>query len=337
MPSLDALLHQYPFPSAIDNTMRDDWWACPHLFFRRHIQGLRVAETHEPGSEPTPHKSIHLHFGGALAAGLEETRKVYHETGSENEALHMGGVAILRAWGDSPIPTPRTRTEEAKTLEGCVLAHHGYFREWPLDDPMQQPHVVEGRPLVEFSGALPIPDCLHPTTGQPVLYVGRFDSILNRFGNLWGLDDKSTGSNVESDSWRSQWSIRSQFTGYCWLAQGWGYPVNSFLIHGIQVLKTKCNYAEAMTERPRWMVDRWLAQLKADVGKMIKQYSLFLAAQGDLQPHPFPQALGNACHHFNTPCAFLRDICLQPCPEDWLDQFVVERWDPLRVRAGAED
>ena len=328
---------QAEFPSVIDNTMYERWKSCPHSFWRADIQGLRLAEPGAPGEEPRIRKSIHLHFGTVLAAGLEATRRAWHARPTNYDAaLAAGADTISRVWfAEVDLPQPRTFTEEAKTFEACILAHHGYFREWPLDDPRQQVHVLDGKPCVEQSGGAPIPGTVHPDTGEPVGYAGRFDAVLNRDGQLWGLDDKTTGSAVTSESWSHQWRLRGQFTGYCWLAQQWGHPVEWFLIHGIQILKASCKFAEAVEVRPRWMVDRWLHQLQADVHTMCAQYRQLSRAEGPAAspegPHPFGQAFGHACFDYNSPCQF-QTLCAEPRPELFLDDYVIDRWDPLAVR-----
>jgi len=321
------------FPSVIDNTMYERWKACPHQFWRADIQGLRLAEPGAPGEEPRIRKSIHLHFGSVLAAGLEATRRAWHAHPNYDEALAVGADTIVRYWdAETDLPEPHTFTEEAKTLAACLLALQGYFREWPLDDPNQQVYVLDSGPLVEQSGARAIPGSVHPDTGEPILYAGRFDAILNRAGQPWGLDDKTTGSAVTSEAWPRQWRLRGQFTGYCWLAQGWGHSVEWFLIHGIQILKASCKYAEAVEVRPRWMVDRWLHQLQADVASMVHQYKQLSRAEGPAEsPHPYAQAYGHACFDYNSPCQF-QTLCAEPRPELFLDDYVVGRWDPLAVR-----
>ena len=337
--TLDAFLAAHPFPAVIDNTMRQAWHTCPHYFFRSQVQGLRRRDIGEPGSEVIqPIQSIHLHFGAALARGLEVTRRRWFEGEPEPLALAAGAEALITAWGIADPPAPTNRNEENKTLENCLHAHTGYFREFALDDPEHEIASISGEPLVEFSGALPIPACHHPITGEPILYAGRFDAICLRQGKLWGLDDKSTGSNIDSASWRSQWTLSGQFTGYCWLAEGWGHRLDGFLVHGIQVLKDRTKYAEAISPRPRYLIDAWLRQLSTDVNTMCDQYSRFIAGHQVREDysipsaiaHPFSRAYGSACHAYNHPCAYLEDLCAQPNPEDWLDNFVVERWDPLR-------
>jgi len=202
-----------------------------------------------------------------------------------------------------------------------------------MDDPIQQVMLVNDQPLVELSGARPIDGTLHPETGEPILYAGRFDAILDNLNIPVGLDDKTTGGSL-GDGWQEQWDLRGQFTGYIWLAEAWGYHIEQFFVHGIQVLKTKINYAEALQVRPPWMVNRWLNTLRYDIDTMVGQYELFLTL-AEIKPErlqqasPFPQAFGESCHHFNAPCSMAR-LCKEPNPEDYLDAYVVSRWDPLQ-------
>lgn len=318
------------FPAVLDNTMREDWLRCPHFFFRKHIQGLRAAQLTGEGTVEIP-PSIHLHFGGCLARGLEVARRAYVEDGiDEHAAVLEGASALLTAWGDdSLLPAPTTRNEENKTLANALLALDRYFVEWPLDDPAQAIGSRGGKALVEFSGAVPIPGLFHPTTGEPLLYAGRFDAIVDRAGALWGLDDKTTGSNVESEGWRDQWRINGQFTGYTWIAREWGLDLTGFLVHGVQVLKGSTKFAEVITPRAKWQVEQWLAQMKADVAAMLKSWNDLVFA-GD-NPHAYSRLLGSGCVYFNKPCGFLDAICSQPNPEDWIEgNFLIERWNPLR-------
>lgn len=332
MTAHDALLARFPFPAVIDNTMRQAWWTCPHLFFRQHVQGLRRRDRDSDGNVIAT-KSIHLHFGGALARGLEVTRRAHFHGASELQAVTAGAEALIKEWGSHELPAPSNRNEANKTLASCLLAHDGYFRYFDLADPQHRLGECDGKPLVEVSGALPIPGVLHPVTGEPLLYAGRFDAICSRHNKLWGLDDKSTGSNVDSESWRSQWKLSGQFTGYAWLARAWGFSLDGFLVHGIQVLTETTRYAEAITPRPQWLIDEWVAQLREDVKTMIEQYTVFIGGGNKKLfslPHPFGRAYGSACHAYNRPCSYLDDLCAQPNPEDWVSSaFTVERWNPL--------
>jgi hypothetical protein len=316
---------EFIFPQVIDNTMRSDWKACPHRFFRRHIQGLA-----------SPGKSIHLHFGGCMARGLEIARRTFHSGKSPDAALFAGIEAAIAMWGDFDIPPDASRTAKLKTLDACILALAEYFKKWPLDDDEFTIHHHNNEPCIEFSGAWPIPGSRHPETGEPILYAGRFDAILNARSSVWGLDDKTTSSDPSSKGFSDQWRLRGQFTGYCWLAQCFGVRLTDFLIRGTQILTSEIRCGQIHVSRPDWMIDQWLWQLQADVTEMCRQY---LAALIDpLHPylgmgeaHPFPQAFDHACHDFASPCSFA-DLCSSQHPERWTDEFTIARWNPL-VRA----
>jgi hypothetical protein len=57
-----------PFPTHIDASMRSSFAACPRKFFFQYLLRKVPVGT-----------SIHLTFGGAMARGLEITRKAFYE------------------------------------------------------------------------------------------------------------------------------------------------------------------------------------------------------------------------------------------------------------------
>lgn len=309
------------FPRVIDATIVSDWRKCPHAFFRRHVCGLS-----KPGS------SVHLHFGSVIARGLEIARRTYFSTRDTSDALHDACEAVIHAWGDFAPPDNPSRTEAAKTLSAALHTLQSYFREWPLDDDPIQIHVRDGAPCIEYSGALPIPSSRHPDTGEPILYAGRFDLIGDYQHSVWGLDDKTTGSDPNTDYWRAQWKLRSQFTGYVWLAREYGVNLKGFIVRGMGVMKTDIKLGWALAPRPPWMIDAWLAQLQADTHQMCQQYMQFMDerddhAFGQSVSHPFSQRFDTACADFGG-CSYL-DLCSSEHPDSWLDSYEVRRWDPL--------
>lgn len=313
------------FPRVIDATMRSNWRACPHSFFRRHVQGLTKAGG----------VSVHLHFGACIARGLEVARKAYCGGASSQNALLDGCEALIAAWGNFEA-APRTRTEANKTLEAALSALQAYLREWPLDDDPVQIHRHNNEPCVEFSFALPIPGSRHPDTGDPIIYCGRYDFIGDYQSAVWGVDDKTTSSDPNSDYWRQQWKLRGQFSGYCWGAREYGLPLKGFIVRGIGILTHDIRCSWALTPRPEWMVDQWLAQLKSDVWYMCEQYK-HLRLRDIVQQvhpddgadcaHPFPQSFADACADFGG-CQFV-DLCANEHPELWLDDYTINRWNPL--------
>lgn len=332
------------FPRVLDATMLSDWRKCPHAFFRRHCQGLT-----------RPRTNVHLHFGGVVAVATEVARKSYfypdgHEFSAGHEnlrgvkfaatggdaalAVHTACEAAIQAWGDFDPPASPTRSEANKTLASCLAAIIAYFKEWPLDDDLISIHVHDDAPCIEWSGAAPIPGSSHPETGEPLLYAGRFDMIGDYQRSAWGLDDKTTSVDPNSDSWRNQWRLRSQFTGYTWLAAQYGVKLDGFIIRGVGVLQASVRLGWCLTPRPSWMVARWLKQVQDDSERMCNQFTTMRVCEeigAEQRGAPFPRVLDSACADFGG-CTYL-DLCSAEHPEDWTSNYEVAFWDPLRREA----
>jgi hypothetical protein len=302
------------FPQVVDSTMRGSFLKCPHDFFRAHCQGLTTQEA----------PSIDLHFGACVAKGLEASRRYYYEHGTQSEAVVEGARAIIEAWGTFTFE-PRNRNQQNKSLENCLLAHRDYFREWPLDTDHLRIHVHEGQPCIEFAGAVELPDTRHPETGEPIGYAGRFDLIGDYRSSTWGDDDKTTGSNVAGRDWSEQWRLRGQFTGYVYIAQHYGIPLQGFIVRGIQILTDQTKLAECIAPRPRWMIQRWLDTLLRDLHRMIQYWHRWKETGAD---ESYPQVLDSGCYNYNRPCQFM-PLCTAEHPERWLDTYHVNRWNPL--------
>lgn len=309
------------FPRVIDNTMYSDWRSCPHRFWRRHLQGLTRGRT-----------SVHLHFGACFASALEAGRLSWHD--GNTDYVKDACETFISSWGNFEIPDSSTQSERNKSLGAGLLAVQGYFREWPLGSDDFPLHIIDGKPAVEFSGAAPIPGTRHPETGEPIIYCGRFDAIGSQGLTLLGLDDKTTSSLGEH--WRNQWKLRSQFTGYVWLASQYGLKLDGFRIRGTAILKASTQFDWIDVPRPPWLVDRWLGTLQHDVMTMVRQYTSLKETEsyGQLDSvlvpsssHPFPQNFDHACSDFSG-CEFL-DLCTSRDPDTWLTEYQVDRWTPL--------
>jgi hypothetical protein len=307
------------FPAVIDATMRSAFVLCPHHFFRRHCQGL----THDK-------PNIDLHFGACLAKGLEATRRAFCAGSPQANAVLIGSEALLREWGSFDYDP----TTNKKTLENCLIALSDYFQEWPLATDPIQIHVHDGEPCIEFSGAWPIPGTLHPTTGEPILYAGRFDMIGDMARAVVGLDDKTTTGNIGSN-WREQWKLRGQFSGYTWLANCYNLPITDFVIRGIQILTHSTKREMALVPRPKWMVTQWLWQLVADVNRMLEAWDGYCAGLGTAEnegAHPFSQNFDSGCFSYMRPCEHM-DLCTSPHPERWENSYQIKYWNPLAREA----
>lgn len=290
-----------PFPEVIDSTLRSTFVSCPRKFYLQYVEHFKPRE-----------QSVHLVAGGAYAEGIEQARLAYYRDGkSSEEALAIGLKALLIFYGDFECPP-----ESAKSCERMLGALEYYWSQYPPGEDAAKPALIApGKYGIEFSFAEPI-DATHPETGNPILYCGRMDGVMDYAGGRYGEDDKTTTSL--GASWSKQWDLRSQFTGYTWGCQQAGIPLNGFLIRGLSVLKTKYDTQQALTYRPQWMIDRWYKQLLRDVERMKESW-----ASGY-----WDYSLDEACMSYGG-CPF-RKPCLSQDPTLWLDtEFTRRKWNPV--------
>lgn len=306
--------HHTAFPEAISNTIREAFAVCPRKFYWGYIRKLA------PQGE-----SIHLVAGGAFAKGLEITRKAFYEDKkSEFEAQAIGFEAMRSKYDNFDVEYGMT--DSNKSFENLSRAFTDYFMEYPLATDRIKPLMQHGKASVEFSFAIPT-EHLHPETGNPILYAGKFD-MLGREGAeneepvLWVTDEKTTSQL--GATWSSQWDLNSQFSGYCYAAKQYGYPVVGAMIRGIGLLKTKISHQQVIQTRSDWQLDRWYTQMNRDTARMIEMWKADVYNDGS----PYDQALGSACTSYGA-CPFKR-LCEAQNPEEWVPIYFKEStYNPL--------
>jgi hypothetical protein len=271
-------------------------------------------------------KSVHLVFGGAMARGLETVRRQFYEQAIPlDEAIEAGKLSLIQYWHEQDFPIETEKSP--KSLANCILALDSYFNHFNPHDDYLTPHMYTSngatRAAVEFSFAIPLIGTSHPTTGEPILYTGRFDMLANsrHSAGFYIVDDK-TASQLGSSLAKSM-RLRSQFTGYTWACQQLGYEIAGTVVRATQTLKTKIEHTEIIEQRPHHLVDRWHAQLIATIDRMIEMW----------RNSDFPYALDDACGSYSG-CGF-QDACARVDPIDTVDRFYdVREWDPLSVVKG---
>ena len=303
---VEKIMGGLSFPPFIDSTGRAQIAECAQKYNYSTIQKL------------TPKaQSVHLVFGASYARGLEVARKAFYGRGvamAEIEPLIL--EAVFETWG-SYQPMWGESGAQAKTLDTCIQAIQYYFERWPMEVDTVRPYAdSDGKPAVEFTFAMPIPEVPHPETGDPLLYVGRYDMLADVGGDLFVEDDKTTGQL--GNGWSRRWELRSQFTGYCAAAQYYGYDVVGALIRGVAIYKTKFEGAQAITYRPQWQIDRWYHQLVKDLKRTIEMWKT-----GEWEFN-----LDDACSSFGG-CPFL-ELCNKEHPASWIEGYYSKRdWNPL--------
>lgn len=295
------MIDRPPFPKVVDSTILAAFRSCPRKFELEFLNSWRPAEP-----------SVHLHAGGAYAHGLEAARRAFFEDNqSSSTAKAIGIKALLEFYGDFQCPE-----DSAKSATRIAGALEFYLDRYPLERDQAIPITLPGGQRgIEFSFNEPL-DVAHPESGDPILYSGRMDMVVDFQNLVLGEDDKTTSSL--GPSWASQWDLRSQFTGYTWGAKKHGVEMDGFLIRGVSILKTKYDTQQAITYRPQWQIDRWLQQVERDLERMKKMWS-----EGY-----FDYDLDHACSEYGG-CVFRR-VCLMQDPTPLLQQqFQRRQWDPV--------
>ncbi len=303
-------MNKAPFPSVLDSTIMAAFKSCPQKANYEFFQ-------HWKARDP----SVHLHAGAAYASGLEAARTAFYTQGTPPvESVEIGLHTLLKAYGAFECPP-----DSAKSAARTAGALEFYFSSYPLGTDKAVPMTLpDGRRGIEFSFLEPL-EVAHPETGDPLLYSGRMDMMVDYEGMRLGEDDK-TASQLGA-SWPRQWDLRSQFTGYVWGAGRAGIKLDGFLVRGVSILKTKYDTMQAITYRPQWQIDRWYGELHETIAAMIAQWK---AGSWRLN-------LDHACAEYGG-CPF-RDVCQFRDPIQLLSQrFERRKWDPVgRTEIKVED
>lgn len=291
-------------PLYIDSTMMSCFRSCPRKFYREFVLGLRPA-----------HVSVDLHAGGCFAAALEAVyTAIYVEGKSFFDALVAGHRRYLIEWGSfEPMgDTPKTRENTWAALED-------YFATYPPITDKVQPYMHEGKPTLEFTFGIPLePDGNFPShpSGEPFIYSGRFDMLGLLEGTRPCVRDEKTTKSI-SHSWAEQWDLRSQFSGYVWACQQSGLKLDTVVVRGIGILKTKFHQVEAIKQYSEANVSRWHEQLRRDLWRMRRMWD-----EGY-----WDYNLADSCTAYGG-CAF-RDLCNSPDEARWYGNYTQRRWNPL--------
>lgn len=292
-----------PFPQLIDNSALSAFKKCPRDWYYSSLRGI----TSSGGN-------VHLHAGGAYAAGLEAARKAFYtERLPNDEAVSKGMLALTKYWGNFEPPEGT-----AKTYPRMLQALMEYFEQYPMETDIVKPYSADGGKThaIEFSFAIPL-DIKHPETGEPILYGGRFDMLAEREDTLFVEDDK-TASQLGAQ-WNRNWDLDSQFTGYCHAAKVYGLPVAGAIIRGLSILKNDFGHAQAIIYRPQWQIDQWLETTYHYIKLMIAYW----------EQEFYPQALDkHSCNSYGG-CGYTK-LCSSPNPESWIPLHYEPRvWNPL--------
>lgn len=289
------------FPEVFDSSMMASFKSCPQLFKKIYIDQWKSKQT-----------KVDLHAGGAFAKGLEVARRAFYEQELDHANSYALGLrALTVAYGDFECPA-----DNPKSLERVLSALSFYYDNYPFNHQTAFPILLPGgKRAIEVSFAHPLP-ILHPITGQPLLYCGRGDAVVNYAGDNYICDEKTTKSL--GPSWAGQWGLRGQFLGYTWGFRNNGFRVAGTLVRGVSILKTKHDTQEAICNFSPFEVDRWYGELLEWITEIVTCWKT------DRWKYNFD----SSCSQYGG-CGF-KDVCKQENENPWLRQFFERRhWDPI--------
>lgn len=303
-----------PFPNVVDDTLLSNYGACPQRANMEYLQHWKAKQ-----------ESDHLVAGGAYADALEALRHHYFILGESLEhSIAHAFVAATRAYGNHKC------IDERKTLDrvyGAIVHYVNYFN--PMFDEWK-PAIIGAQEGIEFSFLVPLPhpdggEILHPTTGDPILYSGRADAIVeNSSGMRYLLDDKTC--TQLGNTWGSKWRLRSQFTGYYWGCLQYGIETLGVIVRG------NCFYQAIRPETGDIYVCKQVISQRtpkdAEVWLRTTQRRL-LSIIEDWKSGEFSYNLGDSCNSYGG-CQFEK-ICTARFPENWLNSHFEQKvWDPVQ-------
>lgn len=311
------------FPSYVDSTILTTYRACK----RKHLWSTILA------LYPTG-RSVHLVAGGAFAAGMEAARTRVFTDPEPSQVTHLQMLeaaypAFLREWGDFRPPE-----NHAKSFVNTFCAIDYYLTEFPpTRDPLQPYIRPDGSPAVEYRFAVPLEECLHPVTGEPILFVGRFDMIamyLAGHASIPCIQDEKTTYSM-SVGWADSWDLRGQFIGYIWSLRQQGLNLSHAAIRGVAIQKTGFKIQTALPQYTDHIIDRWHKQMIRDINNMISIYKFWQENKAtlgfDLDGELYSYNFGDSCSSYGG-CAYTT-LCLAKDPEPFFTNYIRHRWNPI--------
>lgn len=289
------------FPIMLDNTQVTAFKSCPVSWWYKYVLHLQQES------------SVHLHFGKSYAKGHEVVRAAYYKEGLDSyTAMRLGAEAITVEWGDDL----ELFSTERKNHATCLKLLEAYYENYPLEAeqyvPVELEQVDTGTSKYGVEMGMSVEIGNHPTLDLPLFYSGRADMIVKspNYGSesVLVFDDKTTGSYISANLLAS-WSMRSQFTGYCWLLQELGINAVGAVVSIASVPKGTIKFGRVETERNSFQVANWHTDLITTVTEM-KEFYLYMLGQREKFPTATVPQLANkanysSCYDWGRPCWYV--------------------------------
>lgn len=186
--------------------------------------------------------------------------------------------------------------EDKRSLANGIKILKAYFKHY-ADDGMEVYRDFNGQAYVEKQ----VEGKLYEDDKIIIIFHGQIDLVLrNRITGLVSISDHKTTAALGKDFY-NRISPNHQYTGYVWAANNLlGLQTDSFLVNGIQVAKTKSEFARQLT-----------TIAPDDYQEMISAYvEASYRLIGAYESGNYPMTSPNPCAAYGG-CQYL-DICSAP-------------------------
>ena len=280
-----------------DSTQLNDFRRCPEFFNNAHVKGLVL-----DGGSGSNHSNP-LAAGSAIHKGVE----AWFSSGCCPIDDSLKAItAVKAAWGEDDLFLP----EKAKYTQGFLTAvMAGYADAWPREN-----------------------DSFKVLANERWMQSGNYGGIIDRLvefeDGVYVMDTKTTSGWV-NERYIESFQLSSQFRGYVWFAKQAGYDCQGAYLDAIHLdtryhkvkasdfVREKILFSEEQIGA--WLEDRATTQVLVERHKQVKA------------PR-WPQN-DQRCFDWNRPCPYWR-LCTAVIPENEMDYYKEERWEPWKKRVG---
>ena len=220
-----------------------------------------------------------------IASPLNEPSQPY-ETALDSINEFVKTCQPLRWLGDT----------DKRSINNGIKILKAYFKHY-AEDGLEVYRDESGQPYLERECEAVI----HEDTEKVIVLFGTIDVIFRNLisGHILPGDHKTTAAL--GDQFYKRVKPNHQYTAYIFLCKEvLGLDVCEFLVNGIQVAKTKCEFARQVTDR----TDEDIAELKMAIVETVERV---LKAQ---ETGKYPMSAPQSCSSYGS-CPYI-DVCQAP-------------------------
>lgn len=194
----------------------------------------------------SPHRSVHLLFGGWYATALEHFHK-HVALGMEREDAVREVVreVLVSTWIDG---SPWLSDHNTKTRENLIRTIVWYLDQFE-DDACKTIILSDGKPAVEYTFALPV--------DNDIIFTGHIDRFVEYAGFPYAQDQK-TSQNTITPKYFEGFNPDTQMSMYTFAGRIiYNAPVKGVIIDAAQIAVGFTRFERGFTFRTNAQLDEW--------------------------------------------------------------------------------